>query len=561
MATPNDNLRTSRWDAAVAAAVTGRATDGDLVWTRLDEMRSTLQRLIDTGRCVAWYTDPRSDHGVNSVRVTTLKVEAPVPMGLGRRAIDPSKAADHAIALGGEGRTLVLTPASLTYLPGPTPARSGFQLLGGKLAMRAPFPHASGVLQFDKAQDGPSPALLLVDGEMDLPEVLRRADHLSDLGDLDGVLQAFMGGHRASAQPLHERVAQQDAIAQIRTRYVAARGPKPRPLSQADIDVIVEAALDLGQVPSLKLVHAVTNRQGSPNAVYPKITSAMARLSPARRASPPDVHKGFWEAWQSLQAAATETGQRALDGERATLDIERQALRAEKDAFVQAQAAAASAHDERERHLATLQQELRETKDTAERLQNEASGLRQALQAADALGAQDRGALAAAEQTIKELTASRQAVTEERDAARAEIATADAARVAAATALITLQERHERLAGELTTLTVELATARHQADAAAARASRAETQLADQQAAVTRLEQQRDRDVRQWGALEERLKARETECETLRPLTVQLATAQQTIARLEGEITALKSASAPKPATKTKRTRKQGDPT
>ncbi|AIF48194.1 DNA-binding protein [Dyella japonica] len=555
MATPTDHLLTTRWDAAVLAATAGASTDGDVVWTPFDAVCTLLQRLIDTGRCVAWYADKLSEHGVCCVPLATLAVTARVPMGIAPRAIDPKNPADHAIALGGDGRTLVLSPRALTYLPGRTPAQSGFQLLAGEPPMRIPFPQATDALQFPKGQ-----ALLLVDAALDVPDLLRRAGDLTDLSELDGVQQAFAGGHRASYQPLHERVAQEDALARIRARYEAVRGPTPRPLSQVDVDAIVEAALDLGQVPSLKLVHGVTEGRGSPNQVYPKIADAMARLSPARRARPPDVPKGFWDAWQTLQAAATETGQRALDGERATLDIEREALRQAQDQFAQAQAAAASANDERERHLATLQQELREAKDASERLQNEASGLRQALQAADAQHAKDREALEVARQTIETLTASRQATVDERDAAQAAAATGEAARVAVTSELAALQDRHGRLVTDHTTRNAELATARQQAEAASARAASAETQLIDQTAAVTRLSEQRDRDIRQSGALEERLNAREAECKTLRPLTAQLATAQQTIARLEGEVTALKAAPKPKTTRKAKRTSPSGDP-
>ncbi len=563
----SSNPSTERWNAAVTAATSAHVAGKELSWETLPSLRQTVEQLIATGRCVAWFRDANTPGGFARVPIETMQLSSQISpiRNAGRRTADPTKPTDHAMALSSATRTLVLSPARLTYLPGRTPARSAFHLRTAKVALGA-FPQSTNPLNFGEAQ-----GLLLTDAEFDLPTALR---HGGDPADLDAMLVAFAGTSRASYQPLQERIAQEEAVERIRTRYVEARDPDAGPISQADIDVIVEAALDLGQVPSLKLVHAVTQGRGSPNAVYPKIAEAMGRLSPARRAKPPEVHKGFWDAWQALKGAATETGQRALEEQQQALDAERNQLQEARDAFAQEQAAAANAQEERERHLTTLQQELREAKEANERLQNEAGGLRQAQQAADQQRAQDREdltkaaqlhaadleAIAAHELAQKQLSAELASAIDALAKANKAKEAAEKANDDLAAKLAAAQERSEELLVDKDAALAELATARREQEAAVTKASRLDTQLADQTSAVTRLTEQRDRDARQWGAIEERLSAREKECVALRPLTGQLQEARQHIARLEGEIAALRQTPPQQtPSTTTKRKRTRGD--
>ncbi len=486
------------WAEVVAQILGKRERHEDHVFEDARTVSTALQALVASGRAVATYP------GQGVLPVTTVRTTHQAEPGLGRFRSPAKDAAaslaDTAFALESDTATWIANVATLTYVAprrGQSLDRAVFHLWLGPLK-GVPFIHEQlpKALHFAGKQ-----ALLLADSDHDVEGLLRQG---VDVTQAEEIGQALRGEReRRGYVPPDERARKEQATAAVRAAFLAHRGPRPRALAQADIDVIVREGLAQGLLISLELVHAVTDGRGSPNAVYPKLADAMGRLAP-RRPAADDVDPALRALWDTLRGDATTAATAALQPERDALAADQAALASAQAALAAEREQDARVAAERERQHQRLEAELVSARDRIESLVNIERGQAQDIARLDAEGAALRAQLqdaaasrAEVQRELAELQAAHvalqatlaQARTEAgaaRDAAAAQLADATT-RLAHVTALA--EARHEALQQASAALP-PLRTALAEAQAAAAEATRArrtvEEALAEQRVAAAR---------------------------------------------------------------------------
>lgn len=327
-----------------------------------DTVKAALEALVATGRCLV--TGP---HG-RFMPVTGLRDEVQNRPGFGpnRKKPDPKALPDQAFALEGDNGSWIFNVTRLTYLPprrGAPAARVVFHLQLGPV-IGHPFLHHRELAEPQLLFGGGW--LLLTDADLDVPYLLGGDVNPADL---DSLGEAVRGRPRVGYVAPAERLRKEDALAAVKTAYLAHRGPVPRALQQQDVDIIVRTGLEHGLLINLDLVHAATDGRGSPNAVYPKLADAMWRLAPGRTTTD-DIDPTLVTLWAQLRTAAAASAEELMAPQRDQLDIERAALEAEREDLQAERDQDARAATERHHQQARLEQELAQARERIESLSN-----------------------------------------------------------------------------------------------------------------------------------------------------------------------------------------------
>lgn len=365
----------SPWATSVAGVLGSRAAQEEHQWEAdADELFAALAALVASGRC-RLHAPGLQPMDVVAIERTTF---GRLPQG---RASSPEPASNdpshfavcfRSAAEKGEGVTWILAPRRLTYLParaGSPAERVLFQLLA-PVGPENAFIHADARHDLGRTYRLSHTAVLLADRDLDVAWMLLA--NKIEATDIDGLGEAVRHSRRASYVSPEERASKERAIAAIRDAYEKRRGPKPRPLSQDDVDVIVDAALDRGLLPNLELIHAVTGGRGSPNQTYPKVHDAVARRARREARAESDIDAGLLDVWNRLRDAAIAAAEKALAparleladanaevaAARQDLSARERDLAAATQALKDVQADLTAKLDERERTIRKFESEL-----------------------------------------------------------------------------------------------------------------------------------------------------------------------------------------------------------
>lgn len=495
------------WATAVAEVLGDLNPREDHIWDDAQAVTDALMTLAGTGRAVATYPG----HAV--LPVTSVRATRQAEPGFTRYG-DSTKGraqslADTAFALQSEAATWIVSVATLTYVAprrGQPAERALFHLWLGDVK-GAPFIHED----LPKAVHfGGRQALLLADSDFDTDWLVRDG---IDLTQADEIGKALRGDRpRHSYVSPDEQARKQEAIASVQAAYLAHRGPRPRALSQPDVDVIVREGLAHGLLINLELVHAVTDGRGSPNAIYPKLADAMGRLAP-RRPAADEVDPALRALWESLRAEAIVAATTALEPERSALAADQAALARAQAALVEERERDGRANAERERQHQRLEADLAKANERIDSLVNVERGnvaeIAQLKAERDALRGQLSDATTALSALKMDLEAQREAHTRtlaaERELATAEREAATSARDLAAAQLsqlkdqlvdlrrdsekklTELQDAHQQ---EVAQLREALAAARRETATAETRCVAAQQDLAEARASIVAAETQ-----------------------------------------------------------------------
>lgn len=428
-----DTSAPSPWAAAVANALGNRAATEECEWRDdANALYAALEALVASGRCVA-YSPGLTPLGVQAIARATTNLFG---FNGGHISSSTNETKHLAIALQGESDTWIATATCLTYLParpGAPAERTLFQLSVPTSSTNA-FINEVSLGKLGHALYLGRTAVLLADRELDVPWLLS-ANNI-DVTDLDGLGEAVRHSRRASYVSPEERASKERAIAAIRDMYEKQRGPKPRPLSESDVDVIVDAALDRGLLPNLELIHAVTGGRGSPNQTYPKIHAAVFRRANRQARAEHDLDPGLLDVWNRIRNAAISAAEKAIAPLRDELVTEKAELAAEKVDLVARERDLRAKSEALKSVQDDLNQKLDEREKTIRRLEGELARAQRDL-------GQSQRQLTAAQADVATLTARQENAEAERDREQSARRTAETEREHAARAAEALVQQRD----------------------------------------------------------------------------------------------------------------------